>query len=118
MKDDQKIFIGRRNGRVKIIRLSENDSSDETNVNFHTKTEHRIESIDFCHDTFITATLQKTLHWQLRYELEMPYLEPVAELGTCHKCVRLSLAADQVAMGKYKDTARKALRLVNLETYV
>lgn len=114
-KNDGVVFIGRRNGRVKIISVDNNDNDpiDETNVS---NAEQRVESIDFSGDLFATATLQKATLWLKRYELDMPYLDSVADLGDGFKCIRISPNIDRMAMGKYKDASRKGLHLVDLET--
>lgn len=116
MKINNDVFIGRRNGRVKIISTdpNENDSIDETNVSSYS--EQRVEAVDFSGDLFATATLQRAALWQRRYELDMPYLEEVAELGDGFKTIRLSPNIDRLAMGKYKDLTRKGLHLVDLAT--
>lgn len=117
-KKDGTIFIGRRNGRVKIISLNmnENDPIDETNVCPNICSEQRVESVDLSDDLFVTSTLQRAALWQKRYELDMPYLDCVAELGEGFKCIRLSPNVDRLAMGKYKDSSRKGLHLVDLAT--
>lgn len=114
-KNDSTVFIGRRNGRVKIISVdaNENDQIDETNVS---NSEQRVESVDFSGELFATATLQMATLWQKRYELDMPYLDSVAKLGDGFKCIRMSPNVDRMAMGKYKDASRKGLHLVDLET--
>lgn len=118
MKNESTVFIGRRNGRVKIISTDPNgnDSIDETNVSSTAYADQRVESVDCSGDSFATATLHRAVLWQRRYELDMPYLESVAELGEGFKCIRLSPDVDRLAMGKYKDAARKGLHLVDLAT--
>lgn len=118
-KMDGTIFIGRRNGRVKMISVDGNDDNDpidETNVSSNAHSEQRVESIDFSGELFATATLQRAALWQKRYELDMPYLDTVAELGEGFKCIRLSPNADKMAMGKYKDPSRKGLSLLDVAT--
>lgn len=117
-KNDETIVIGRRNGRVKLISLdnNENDPLDEINVSSNAFSEQRVESVDVWNDLYTTATLQRVALWQKRYELDMPYLDAVAELGVGFKCIRFSPDADKLAMGKYKDTSRQALHIVDLTT--
>lgn len=118
IKNDASILIGRRNGRVKIISMdtNENDPIDEISVCATINSEQRVESVDFSGDLFVTSTLQRAALWQKRYELDMPYLDCVAELGDGFKCIRLSPNVDQLALGKYKDASRKGLHLVDLAT--
>lgn len=117
-KSESTVFIGRRNGRVKILSVdpNENDSIDETNVSSVAGAEQRVEAVDFSGELFATSTLQRAALWQKRYELDMPYIDCVHELGDGFKCIRLSPNADRLAMGKYKDPARKGLHLVDLAT--
>lgn len=117
-KHDNDIFFGRRNGRVKILSTdpNENDSIDETNVSSNAYSEQRVEAVDCSGDIFATSTLQRAALWQRRYELDMPYLEVVAELGDGFKTIRLSPDVGRLAMGKYKDASRKGLHLVDLAT--
>lgn len=117
-KSNGTVFIGRRNGRVKIISVdaNANDSIDETNVSSKIYSEQRVESVDFSGDLFATSTLHRAALWQRQYELDMPYLDTVAELGEGYKCIRLSPNVDRLAMGKYKDASRKGLHLVDLAT--
>lgn len=117
MKNDETVFIGRRNGSVKIISMDNNESdSDEMNVSSHIKYEQRVESIDFSSDLFVTTTLHRTALWKKRFDLNVPYLDLSNELGDGYKCLRLSPNVDRLALGKYKDSTRKALNLVDLET--
>lgn len=117
-KNEGTVLIGRRNGRVKMISIenNENDPIDEINVSSNVHSEQRVESVDFSGDLYATATLQRAALWQKRYELDMPYLDTVAELGEGFKCVRLSPNVDRMAMGKYKDPSRKGLSLVDIAT--
>lgn len=114
------ICIGKRNGRIKIISLNDfdNDSIDEINVCSRPNSEECVESIDFADELLVTSTLQRTSVWQKKYELDIPYLEPANELGNGYKCIKLSPNKTHLGMGKYKDTIRRALHLVDLETYV
>lgn len=102
-KNDGTVFFGRRNGRVKVLSVdtNDNDPMDETNVSSNMHSEQRVESVDFSGELFATATLQRAALWQKRYELDMPYLDAVAELGEGYKCIRLSPSVDRMAMGKY-----------------
>lgn len=106
------VFIGRRNGRVKILSVepNENDSIEDTNVSSTASAEQRVESVDFSGDLFATATLQRAALWHKRYELDMPFIEGVAELGDGFKCIRLSPNVDR--LGKY--LAIRFLYLSNL----
>lgn len=117
-KNERTVFIGRRNGRVKILSIdpNENDAIDETNVCSTAAADQRVEAVDFSGDVFVTSTLQRAALWHKRYELDMPYIDCVNELGDGFKCVRLSPNVDRLAMGKYKDTSRNGLHLVDLET--
>lgn len=112
------VFIGRRNGCVKILSVdpNENDAISETNVSSTAGAEQRVEAVDFSGELFVTATLQRAALWHKHYELDMPYLDCVAELGDGFKCMRLSPNVDRLAMGKYKDASRKGLHLVDLAT--
>lgn len=117
-KMESTVCIGRRNGRVKILSIdpNENDAIEETNVSSTPCAQQRVEAVDFSGELFATSTLQRTALWHKSYELDMPFIECVAELGDGFKCLRLSPNVDRLAMGKYKDTSRKGLHLVDLTT--
>lgn len=117
-KHDGTVFMGHRNGRVKMfsVEMNENEPIDETNVSSNINSEQRVESIDFSGDLFATSTLQRAVLWQKRYELDLPFLDAVAELGEGFKCLRFSPNVDRMAMGKYKDSNRSGLQLVDVAT--
>lgn len=98
IKNESTVFIGRRNGRVKILSVdpNENDSIEDTNVSSTAGSEQRVEAVDFSGELFTTSTLQRTALWHKCYELDMPYIECVAELGDGFKCIRLSPNVDRL----------------------
>lgn len=113
VKKDETIFAGRRNGCVFIASTNDNElveeRADETRMN-------NIEFLDFEKDVFVTTSRAGTKLWRKQYELDVPYLEPAADLNGGNKCLRISPDSTSCATGKYSEKTRTALRLVDMET--
>lgn len=77
-----------------------------------------IECLDFNKNVFAATTLNQTTVWHKKYELDVPYLEPVMDLNGSNKCLRISPETDRLVLGRYNEQSRTALRLVDLESYV
>lgn len=112
-KKENTIFAGRRNGRVLIVSTDTDSYVDEQ---IDTTASNRIDFLDFDKDLFVTTTRNSTNLWRKLYELDIPYLDPVATWNSGNKCLRLSPDANYCALGKYNEKARTALRIIDLST--
>lgn len=112
-KKDDTIFAGRRNGRILIISTDTDSYVDEQ---IDSTPSNRIDFLDFEKDLFITTTRDITKLWRKENELDIPYLDPVAEWKSGNKCLRLSPDVKSCAVGKYSERSKTALRLIDLET--
>lgn len=113
-KKENTIFAGRRDGCVFIA--STNNTNELIEEHVDATTSHNIEFLDFDRDIFLTTTRTSTKLWRKQYELDVGYLEPMADLNGGNKCLRISSDARLCATGKYNEKTRTALRLVDLET--
>lgn len=75
-----------------------------------------INSVDFRDDVFVSTTNNCTKIWEQEKELGMQTLNEVVHLNEPFFTIRMNPGRACFAGGKFKDTKKTALKLVDIET--
>lgn len=118
VKKKNMLFLGQLNGCVQIRSIDNVDNMVEAKVEDEQYNSVHCLDGDFERNIFLTITRTTTKAWRIDQELGISFLEKLAVIDSGNKCLRLSPDVRYCASGKYSDTNRRALHLIDIETYV
>lgn len=110
VKKNETIFAGRFDGSCFV--------TDEENYSEQKLHDEFITSVDLFKDVYISSSCKATKIWRREDEMGLINLEEMLDLDECFHCVRVNSKRAEFVGGKFKDSEKRGLKLVDLSTGV